>query len=300
MGKGKWLNCRLANIQERLDELGHGVSLPVIGRLLKEHGYRLRANVKQRAGKQHPDRDRQFKYIYEQRSEHQAAGYPVISADAKKKELVGNFKNPGQIWCQEPEIVNIHDFPQHAIGRAVPYGIYDLPHNRGTVYVGQSADTPAFAVDSIAHWCQTELLACFPDVPCLMIEVDSGGSNSCRSRVWKRDLQEKVVDRLGLTITVCHYPTGASKWNPVEHRLFSEISKTWAGCPLRSFDDVLHYIRDTNTQTGLTVQAHLVTEMYETGVKVPDKEMDALNIEYHDVCPQWNYTIYPRSDTVEI
>jgi len=296
MGKGKWLNCRLADIQERLDELGHSVSLPVIGRLLKEHDYRLRANVKQRAGKQHPDRDRQFKYIYEQRSEHQAAGYPVISADAKKKELVGNFKNPGQIWCQEPEIVNIHDFPQHAIGRAVPYGIYDLPHNRGTVYVGQSADTPAFAVDSIAHWCQTELLACFPDAPCLMIEVDSGGSNSCRSRVWKRDLQEKVVDRLGLTITVCHYPTGASKWNPVEHRLFSEISKTWAGCPLRSFDDVLHYIRDTKTQTGLMVQAHLVTEMYETGVKVPDKEMDALNIEYHDVCPQWNYTIRPRSN----
>jgi hypothetical protein len=268
----------------------------VISRLLKEHDYRLRANVKQRAGEQHPDRDRQFKYIYQQRSEHQAAGYPVISADAKKKELVGNFKNPGQIWCQEPEIVNIHDFPQHAIGRAVPYGIYDLPHNRGTVYVGQSADTPAFAVDSIAHWCQTELLACFPDAPCLMIEVDSGGSNSCRSRVWKRDLQEKVVDRLGLTITVCHYPTGASKWNPVEHRLFSEISKTWAGCPLRSFDDVLHYIGDTKTQTGLIVQAHLVTEVYETGVKVPDKEMDALNIEYHDVCPQWNYTIRPRSN----
>jgi hypothetical protein len=296
MGKGKWLNCRLADIQERLDALGHGVSLPVISRLLKKHDYRLRANVKQRAGEQHPDRDQQFQYIYQQRSEHQAAGYPVLSTDAKKKELVGNFKNPGQIWCQEAEIVNIHDFPQYAVGRAVPYGIYDLQCNQGTVYVGQSADTPAFAVDSIAHWCHTELPERFPHPPGLMIEADSGGSNSCRSRVWKRDLQEKVVDRFGLTLTVCHYPTGASKWNPIEHRLFSEISKTWAGCPLRSFDDVLHYIRDTKTQTGLTVQAHLVTETYETGIRVPDQEMDALNIEYHDVCPQWNYTIRPRSN----
>jgi hypothetical protein len=296
MSDRKWLNCRLADIQERLDEQGHGVSLPVISRLLKKHNYRLRANAKQLASTQHPDRDRQFEYIREQQAQHQAAGQPVISSDTKKKELVGNFKNPGQIWCQTPELVNIHDFPGDAVGRAVPYGIYDLRHNRGTVYVGQSADTPAFAVDNIAHWCQTELPERFPNATHVMIEVDSGGSNSCRSRVWKRDLQEKVADRLGLTITVCHYPTGASKWNPIEHRLFSEISKTWAGCPLRSFDDVLHYIRDTKTQTGLTVQAHLVTETYETGVKVPDKEMDALNIQFHDLCPQWNYTIHPRSE----
>lgn len=294
MGNGKWLNCRLADVKERLDEQGHRVSRPVISRLLKKHNYRLRANVKRLTGGQHPDRDRQFKYIYKQRTVHQAAGHPVISADAKKKELVGNFKNPGQIWCQEPELVNVHDFAQDAVGRAVPYGVYDLQHNQGTVYVGQSADTPTFAVDNIAHWCQTELPTRFPNATRLLIEVDSGGSNSCRSRVWKRDLQEKVADRWGLTVTVCHYPTGASKWNPIEHRLFSEISKTWAGCPLRSFDDVLHYIRDTKTQTGLTVQAHLITETYETGVKVPDKEMDDLNIEYHNVCPQWNYTIRPR------
>ena len=296
MSDRKWLNCRLADIQERLDEQGHGVSLQVISRLLKKHNYRLRANAKQLASTQHPDRDRQFEYIREQQAKHQAAGQPVISSDTKKKELVGNFKNPGQIWCQTPEPVNIHDFPGDAVGRAVPYGIYDLRHNRGTVYVSQSADTPTFAVDNIARWCQTELPERFPNATHVMIEVDSGGSNSCRSRVWKRDLQEKVADRLGLTITVCHYPTGASKWNPIEHRLFSEISKTWAGCPLRSFDDVLHYIRDTKTQTGLTVQAHLVTETYETGVKVPDKEMDALNIQFHDLCPQWNYTIHPRSE----
>jgi hypothetical protein len=294
MSSRKWLNCRLRDIQERLDEQGHGVSLPVISRLLKQHDYHLRANVKQLATKQHPERDRQVQYIQEQRTEHQAAGYPTISVDTKKKDLVGNFKNPGRIWCQEPEVVNMHDFPQDAVGRAVPYGIYDLQHNQGTVYVGQSADTPAFAVDNIARWCQTELLERFPDATHLLIEADSGGSNSYRSRVWKRDLQENVADALGLTITVCHYPTGASKWNPIEHRLFSEISKTWAGCPLRSYDDVLSYIRDTETQTGLTVQAHFVTKTYETGVKVHDEEMDGLNIECHDLCPQWNYTIRPR------
>jgi hypothetical protein len=296
MGTGKWLNCRLRDIQEHLDKRGQGVSLPVISRLLKQNNYGLRANTKQLAGKQHPERNQQFQHIYEQRATHQAAGQPVISVDTKKKELIGNFKNPGQIWCQEPEVVNIYDFPQDAIGRAIPYGIYNAQHNQGTVYVGQSSDTPAFAVDNIAHWCQTELPIWFPDATQLLIEADSGGSNSCRSRVWKRDIQEKVADRFELTITVCHYPTGASKWNPVEHRLFSEISKTWAGCPLRSFDDALHYIRDTKTETDLTVQAHLVTETYETGVKVPDDQMDALNIEFHPVCPHWNYTIRPRTN----
>jgi hypothetical protein len=293
MGNGKWLNCRLIDIQERLDE-NHKVSLPVISRLLKKHDYRLRANVKQLAEKQHPDRNCQFEHIAEQRAKHQAAGQPVLSVDTKKKELVGNFKNPGRVWCQTPAPVNVHDFRNDAVGRAVPYGLYDQQHNRGTVYVGQSADTPAFAVDNIVRWCQTERLEYFPQATHLMIEADSGGSNSCRSRVWKRDIQEKVADQFGLTITVCHYPTGASKWNPIEHRLFSEISKTWAGCPLHSFDAILDYIRDTKTQTGLTVQAHLVTETYQRGVKVPDREMDALNIRFHDVCPQWNYTIHPR------
>ena len=296
MGSGKWLNCRLRDIQEHLDKRGHEMSLPVISRLLKKHDYRLRANAKQLASKQHPERDQQFQHIYEQRATHQAADQPVISVDTKKKELVGNFKNPGQIWCRDLEMVNVHDFRKDAVGRAVPYGIYNSQHNRGIVYVGQSSDTPAFAVDNIAHCCQTELPSSFPGATHLMIEADGGGSNGYRSRVWKRDLQEKVADRFGLTITVCHYPTGASKWNPVEHRLFNEISKTWAGCPLRSFDDVLHYIADTKTETGLTVQAHLVTETYETGVKVPDEQMDALNIEFHDVSPQWNYTIRPRSN----
>jgi len=296
MSDRKWLNCRLMDIQERLDKKGHGVSLPVISRLLRKNDYSLKANAKQRESKPHPDRDQQFEHIRNQRAEHQAQGQPVISVDTKKKELVGDFKNPGRIWCQAPEQVNIHDFPHDALGRAVPHGIYDLEYNHGTVYVGRSADTPPFAVDNIAHWCQTELPERFPNATHLMIEADGGGSNGYRSRVWKRDLQEKVADALGLIVTVCHYPTGTSKWNPIEHRLFNEISKTWAGCPLRSFDDVLYYIRDTKTQTGLRVQAHLVTETYEKGVKVLDKEMDALSIQSHPVCPLWNYTIYPRSN----
>jgi hypothetical protein len=254
MSESKWLNCRLVAIQARLDEQDHAVSPPVISRLLKRHDYRLRANVKQRAGKQHPDRDRQFEYIREQRAHHAAAGQPTLSVDTKKKELVGHFKNPGRIWCQAPEIVSDHDFPSEAEGCAVPYGIYDQQHNRGTVYVGQSADTPSFAVDNLVHWCQTDRLIYFPDATQVVIEADGGGSNSCRSRVWKRDLQVKVADPFGLTLTVCHYPPGASKWNPIEHRLFNEITKTGAGCPLRSFDTVLHYIRDTKTQTDLTVQ----------------------------------------------
>ena len=294
MSEHKWLNCRLRDIQTQLEAQAHGVSLPVISRVLKENDYRLQANAKQQEGASHPDRDRQFEYICEQRAEHQAKQQPTLSVDTKKKELVGNFKNPGQIWCKTAERVNVHDFPSEALGRAVPYGLYDLQHNCGTVYVGQSADTPAFAVDNIADWCRTELPEHFPSATHLLIEADGGGSNSYRSRVWKRDLQDKVADVFGLTITVCHYPTGTSKWNPIEHRLFSEISKNWAGCPLRSFDEVVHYIRDTKTETGLTVQAYLVTKTYEKGVKVSDQEMDQLRIQPHDVCPNWNYTIYPR------
>jgi Rhodopirellula transposase DDE domain len=294
MSTRKWLNCRLSDIRQQLDERGHGVSKPVISRLLQAHGYSLRANRKHAAGKQHPERDTQFAQIQAQRSAHQTAGHPVISVDTKKKELVGNFKNAGQIWCQAAEVVDAHDFPQDALGRAVPYGIYDLQSNRGTVYGGQSADTPTFAVDTIAHWCATEMQARFPHATHLLIEADRGGSNSARSRVWKARLQTQVADRFGLTVTVCHYPTGASKWNPIEHRLFSEISKTWAGCPLRSFELVVQYIGETRTATGLSVEAQLVPTAYATGVKIPDEVMATLSIQAHEVCPQWNYTIYPR------
>jgi hypothetical protein len=294
MSERKWLNCRLSDICLKLKERGHGVSKPVVSRLLREQGYSLRANRKQATGKQHPERDQQFQYIQAQRAAHQAGGQPSISVDTKKKELVGNFKNAGQIWCEQAEVVDAHDFPQDAIGRAVPYGIYDLVHNRGTVYVGQSADTPAFAVDAISQWCATEMHERFPGATELLIEADSGGSNSARSRVWKEALQEKVADRFGLSVTVCHYPSGASKWNPIEHRLFSEISKTWAGCPLRSFETVVGYIEETRTATGLQVRAQHVTAVYAKGEKVSDAVMAGLSLEAHEVCPQWNYTIHSR------
>jgi hypothetical protein len=294
MSETKWLNCRLRDVQWRLTAAGHEVSCPVISRLLKEQSYRLRQNSKQREGTVHPERGRQFDYIHQQRTWHQQTGQPAISVDTKKKELIGDFKNAGRVWCQKAEVVNIHDFLSQAQGRAVPYGIYDLRHNRGTVYVGQSGDTPTFAVDNLMRWCQHELPQHFPGATHLFIEADSGGSNSARSRVWKQQLQEKLADGLGLTVTVCHYPPGTSKWNPIEHRLFSEMSKTWAGCPLRSFDRMLDLIGQTTTTTGLSVRAHLVTAEYPTGLKVSDADMATLNIQPHEVCPQWNYTIRPR------
>ena len=293
MSSRKWLNCRLSDLQERLGR--HRVSKPVLSRLLKAHHYRLRVNTKEICSQQDPERNAQFEHIQEQRRQHQEAGEPQISTDTKKKELIGNFRNPGRVWCQTAERVNVHDFKQEALGTAVPYGIYDLQFNQGTVYLGRSADVPAFAVDTIAAWCATERLLRFPNSRCLLIETDSGGSNSAVSRAWKYHLQNKVADRFDLIVTVCHYPTGASKWNPVEHRLFSEISKTWAGCPLRTFTLAAHCIRETKTQTGLVVSAHHVRKKYVTGEKISDQQMATLNIVHHEICPQWNYTIYPHA-----
>lgn len=295
MSAQKWLNCRLTDIRSQLALRQHEVSEPVISRLLRAQGYRLRANVKQAAGKQHPDRDLQFQYIRAQQDTYHLAQQPVISVDTKKKELIGNFKNSGRSWGRAPHVVDVHDFPGDALGRAVPYGIYDVSHNCGTVYVGQSADTPTFAVDNIAHWCATELSERFPRASRLLILADSGGSNSVRSRVWKQQLQTKVVDPYGLRVTVSHYPPGTSKWNPIEHRLFSEISKTWAGVPLRSFDLLLHFLRTTTSNGGLTVRAHLIPATYLTGLRVSDAEMATLAFIYHAICPQWNYSLLPRS-----
>lgn len=299
MSSAKWLNCRLRDLQAALAGRGHAASLPVLSRLLRAAGYRLRGNAKQWAGPAHPDRDAQFVHIAAEQARHLEQGQPVISVDTKKKELVGPFKNSGRTWNTQPEVVHVHDFESDGVGRAVPYGIYDLRRNQGTVYVGQSADTPQFAVDAIAAWCATELRVCYPQATALLIQADGGGSNSARSRVWKAQLQEQVADRFGLTVTVCHYPPGTSKWNPIEHRLFSEISKTWAGCPLRSFEVVLGYLRQTTTSTGLRVQAELVTTPYGTGVKVTDGVMQSLDLHVHEVCPCWNYTIRPRPENVQ-
>lgn len=289
----KWVRSSLRQLTKRLHQCGYQVGRMTVGRLLKKLGYSLKANRKQHTGPPHPDRDRQFRYIERVKRLFLANGHPVISVDAKKKELIGNFQNPGRAWCRRAEAVNVHDFRQDALGRAVPYGIYDLRHNEGYVYVGTSAETSEFAVDAIGLWWEDEDRPTFPDESKLLILSDAGGSDGCRFRLWKKQLQE-LADRLGIEVMVCHYPTGASKWNPVEHRLFSYISLNWAGKPLRCFATLLGYIRDTTTETGLKVKAFLLDREYEAGIRVSDDEMKALNLHRRRVCPNWNYVIKPR------
>jgi hypothetical protein len=213
----------------------------------------------------------------------------------KKKELIGNFRNPGKTWCKTAEQVDEHDFPSAAECRAVPFGIYELTRNRGHVYVGVSNDTPEFAVVSIAKWWECEGRAAYPGTEQLLILSDGGGSNGCRARAWKCKLQTLVSDRFGLTLTVCHYPVGCSKWNPVEHRLFSQISRNWQGKPLRTLRMMLGYIRGTRTETGLEVTAHLDEALYKRSVSYSHKDLDQLNLKSHDICPEWNYTIRPQA-----
>jgi hypothetical protein len=293
MSEKKWVRSSLRHLSEALTEDGYEIGRMTIRRLLRKQGYSLKANRKERGNTSHPDRDCQFRYIRRVKELFLANGHPVISVDSKKKELIGNFKNAGQAWCQQAEEVNVHDFPQDAVGRAVPYGIYDIVHNEGYVYVGKSADTSEFAVEAICRWWEDEDRPTFPDESCLLILSDAGGSDGCRYRLWKKLLQEKLANRLGIKVMVCHYPTGNSKWNPIEHRLFSYISINWAGKPLRSFETMLGYIRGTTTQTGLKVKAFLVDRVYEKGIKVSKKEMAELNLQRRSVCPTWNYVIQP-------
>ena len=291
MSERKWVRSSLRHLQERLEAQ---VSHTTIGRLLRAMDYSLKVNVKRLTGDPHPDRDQQFTYLESQKQAFLQAGWPVISVDSKKKELIGNFKNAGQRWCLEADLVNEHDFKQDALGKAVPYGLYNLNHNLGYVYVGQSADTPQFAVEVIAEWWQTIGRELFPTAPQLLILGDAGGSNGYRPRMWKEQLQEQLADHLGLEVTVCHYPTGASKWNPVDHRLFSEITKNWAGRPLDSFETLLAYASSTRTRTGLEVTARLVDRPYPKGIRFSRAQMRDLDIEPHLVQPKRNYTIYPR------
>jgi len=298
MSEQKWVRSSLRHLSDQLEGKGHLACPMTVGRLLKQAGYSLKANVKRLAGAPHPDRNTQFEYIESQKQFFLSQGWPVISVDAKKKELIGNFKNAGQAWCQEAEAVNDHDFECDALGKAVPYGLYNLNHHRGYVYVGQSADTAEFAVDVIAQWWKTFGRQDFPDAPGLLVLCDGGGSNGWRSRLWKAQVQEQLADQLGLEVTVCHYPRGASKWNPVEHRLFGPISVNWAGQPLRTFETLLACIRGTTTRAGLQVAAFLVAQVYQRGVKVADEVIQSLNLERHATCPNWNYTIRPRSVSV--
>ena len=290
----KWVRSNLRQLSQSLSQAGFPVGYVTVRRLLQEQGFSLKANRKRHTGPPHPDRDRQFRYIQRVKRLFWAAGHPVISVDTKKKELIGNFKNPGRTWCRVAEEVNVYDFLQDAEGQGIPYGIYDLRHNLGYVAVGTSADTSEFAVDAILWWWELADRPTFPDETKLLSLSDAGGSDGCRFRLWKKQLQAQLADRLGVAVLVCHYPTGASKWNPVEHRLFSYISLNWAGKPLRSFEHMLAYIQGTTTETGLKVIACLFDRVYEKGIKVLDEEMATLHLERRRICPRWNYAIKPR------
>jgi hypothetical protein len=224
------------------------------------------------------------------------AGLPVISVDTKKKELIGNFANRGRIWAKDPIPVNAHDFRSDAQCIAAPYGVYDAERNTGFVFVGTSSDTPAFAVDAICEWWRRNHLH-YPGARKLLILADSGGSNGCRPRLFKAMLQERFADRYGMAVTICHFPTGASKWNPVEHRLFGPISDNWAGVPLSSLKLLVGLIRETRNKSGLRVQARMTRRVYKPHQKVSNKTMKSLRIAHHAPCSQWNYTISPRLQT---
>jgi len=289
------VRSRLRALSKTLD---HRACPTTIGRLLREQKYGLRSHRKVlHTGKHHAERDRQFRHIQEQRQDFCDSGDPRISVDTKKKELIGQFKNRGQTWRQEAEKVNDHDFPSDSKGRAAPYGVYDPERNEGHVCVTTSSDTADLAVDAVEDWWRLNQVH-YPNAQRLMIEADSGGSNGSRSRRYKKRLQE-FADRSGLAVTVCHYPPGSSKWNPIEHRLFSQISATWAGHVLCTLLILLGYICRTTTQTGLKVTATHFDRIYRTGLKVSKAEFAAIRLTRHAICPQWNYTIRPNPKLTE-
>jgi hypothetical protein len=275
----------------------HGIRISdrTVAKLLREHGYSLQAPNKSVEGAQHPDRNAQFEYINAKAQDRIERGIPVISVDTKKKELVGNFKNGGREWQPEgePELVDVHDFPGDAVGKAIPYGVYDVASNDGFVSVGVDHDTPVFAATSIEAWWKQIGKPRYPNARELFITADAGGSNSYRSRVWKHQLQ-RVADTLGLAIHVSHFPPGTSKWNKVEHRLFSFISINWRGRPLRSYETIINLISNTSNRGGLVVRARLDRRRYPIGKKVSAKEFRELNIERDAFHGDWNYVLRPR------
>ncbi len=300
----KWTRKTTQKITHELKALGiKEVNRTSVGRLLKDLGYSLKVNHKKKAlgTKKTPEaraqRDQQFKYISGIRTQFSDDGNSIISVDSKKKEMVGDFKNNGSAWRKKAFEVGDHDFRQYAEGIATGYGIYDILANRGSMFVGIDHDTPAFAVESIAKWWKQDGAKKYEGCKKLLILADAGGSNGYRPRAWKYELQRKLCDPFGLCVTVCHYPPGASKWNPIEHRLFSAISNNWKGVPLNSYETIIKYLRKTKTNPkkgpGLKVKAILVRKRYKYGQKVSDKEMSQLQLENHDTLPNWNYTISP-------
>ncbi|MCX4774857.1 ISAzo13 family transposase [Streptomyces sp. NBC_01285] len=291
----RWTVKSTRTIAAELARAGHRISADTVGDLLREEGFSLQANAKTLEGNQHPDRDTQFRYLNEQARNHRDAGQPVISVDTKKKELVGDFKNSGRQWrpAGEPVAVSVHDFADPQLGKAVPYGIYDLTANTGWVNVGTDHDTAAFAVESIRRWWHGQGQAAYPRATRLLITADAGGSNGYRTRAWKLELAQLAAET-GLTITVCHLPPGTSKWNKIEHRLFSHITMNWRGRPLTSHEVIVQSIAATTTHTGLRVRAELDTNTYPTGVRIKDAEMAALPLTRHAFQGAWNYALHPQ------
>jgi hypothetical protein len=290
-----WTCKSLRKLSQSLREMGHKIGRTVVGELLYKLDYRLQANRKTREGSSHPDRDAQFCYINDQVKAALAAGAPAISVDTKKKELVGDFKNGGREWRPKgsPEEVRVHDFIIPELGRAVPYGVYDIADNVGWVSVGIDHDTAAFATNAIRSWWQLMGRERYPQAEGLLITADGGGSNGSRVRLWKVELQ-RLADELGIPITVCHLPPGTSKWNKIEHRLFSFITGNWRGKPLISHQVIVELIAATTTDAGLKVRCQLDPNTYPAGLKVSEAELEAVNLTRHDFHGEWNYTISPK------
>jgi hypothetical protein len=291
-----WTSKSAAKLAAELQDLGHEIVDRSVLRLMGRLGFSMQANRKTREGSDHPDRDAQFGYLNATVKTALTARQPVISVDTKKQELIGDFKAVGREWAPKgaPIEVNTHDFPSHALGKAAPYGVLDLAHDEGFVSVGVSADTAQFAAASIKAWWQHLGKARYPDATTLTITADSGGSNSARGRLWKTELQ-RLADQIGLSICVLHYPPGTSKWNRIEHRLFSYISINWRGKPLTSYQAVINLIAATTTSTGLKVYARLDEADYPKGIKITKTQMNAVNLHRHDFHGDWNYTITPST-----
>jgi hypothetical protein len=291
----RWTCKSTAKLAEELTRQNHPVSDRTVAMLLKQSGYSLQANRKSREGSSHPDRNAQFEYINRQVRAFQKRQQPVVSVDTKKKELVGEFKNPGEEWQPQgqPQPVNVHDFPDKKLGKAIPYGVYDLAGNEGWVSVGIDHDTAEFACASILRWWNEMGSARFPRATELMITADGGGSNSSRNRLWKKSLQ-RLSDELGMTLKICHFPPGTSKWNKIEHRLFCFITKNWRGRPLTTYEVIVNLIASTTTKTGLIVRAALDPRQYETGITVSDEELEHLRLTRAKFHGEWNYSIKPQ------
>jgi hypothetical protein len=288
-----WTHRSLRQLAQALRRQGMRVGPHTIARLLDQAGFSLRTNRKRLAEVTDPDRDRQFRYLGRLRKRYLKRGWPVISVDTKKKEWIGRFKNPGRTWRRAAPAVLAHDFPSAAVGKANPYGIYDLAHNDGLVVVGTSHETPTFACASIRRWWLLVGRPRYPQAQRLLIEADCGGANDYRKWEWKGGLQQ-LADEFDLVITVTHYPPGASKWNPIDHRMFSLISGNWAGEPLVSYEKMLQYIRGTRSATGFHCRAVLDTQEYPPGWRATPAGKEGVRLKPHSVLPAWNYTICPH------